>query len=120
MMKTIQRTQFNGTPEQLAARVQAFKDALAAHAETVGVPAPREEDWIEALARTGEPYELQTPPEEPKPPTAEELAAHELMKKRAIALRALDEKRLQAAALDPNAPQEVKDYAAARDALPAR
>jgi hypothetical protein len=111
-MKTITRTQFNGTPEQLAARVEAFKAALTAHAKTVGVPAPRDEDWIEALVRTGEPYELEPPPEEPKAPTAEELAAEALATKRAAALQALDEQRLQAAAADPAAPQEVKDYVA--------
>jgi hypothetical protein len=113
MMKTIARTQFNGTPEQLAARVEDFEAALTAHAKTVGVPAPLEVDWIEALVRTGEPYELEPPPQEPTPPTAEEVAAQELAMMRAAALLALDEQRLQAA--DLNASQEVKDYAAALD-----
>jgi hypothetical protein len=112
-MKTIMRTQVIGTSEQLVARVDAFEAARAAHARTVGVPAPREEDWVEELARTGESYELQPPPEEPRAPTADELAVEDLETKRAIALRALDEQRLQAAAADLNAPQEVKDYAAA-------
>lgn len=48
----------------------------------------------------------------PPPPTATELASAALAEKRAAALRALDDARLAAAALDPAAPQEVKDYAA--------
>lgn len=51
-------------------------------------------------------------PPPPAEPTAEELAAREREKKRSAALRALDDKRLAEAALDPLAPQEVKDYAA--------
>lgn len=81
-MKTVTRTQFNGSTEQLAARVQAFKDALAVHAVTVGVPAPREEDWVEALARTGEPFEVEEPAPQPvvKVPTLAERKAEAMLR----------------------------------------
>ena len=115
-MKTITRTQFSGTPEQLVARVESFRNALAAHAETVGVPAPREADWIEQPVRDGEPYELEPPPEEPRALTVVERATFELEAKRVAALRALETLRLEAAIADPNAPDEVKSYRAARDA----
>lgn len=117
MTMMISRGKFQGTNEELRAsieaRVSAFRKALAVHAKTTGVPAPREDALIEELARTGAPFEIETAPEQPKPPTAEELAAAELAEKRAAALRALDERRLAAAVAEPDAPQEVKDYAAA-------
>lgn len=50
----------------------------------------------------------------PPPPDPAAVSAAELEAKRAAALRALDDARLQAAALDPGAPQAVKDYAAAK------
>lgn len=81
-MKTISRKQFDGSTEQLAARVQAFKDALAAHALTVGVPAPREEDWIETLAKSGEQFEVEPLPAEPAPvpePTLEQRKARAMI-----------------------------------------
>ncbi len=126
-MKTITRTQFSGTTEQLVARVTAFNDALVAHASTVGIPAPREEDWIEELARSGEPVEVEP---EPVKPTVEELRAADVDAKRAAALFAIQRAAIEAAAAaqrakedamldlaiaDPNASQEVKDYAALRD-----
>lgn len=127
-MKTISRGQFNGTTEELQARVAAFTQALDAHALTEGVPAPREEDFIEELVRRGEPYEMEALPPEP---AAEELRTAELAAKRAAALfasrraeieaaaaaqRAQDDATLDLAMADPNAPQEVKDFAAALDA----
>lgn len=130
-MRIIPRGLFNGTTEQLTARVGAFKDALAAHAETVGIPAPREADFVEGLARTDQPFEVEALPPEPTP---EEAAAEELAAKRAAALFALQRADIEAAAAaqrakedamldlamaDPDAPQEVKDFAAARDAAPA-
>lgn len=130
-MKTITRRQFNGDTEQLTARVAAFKQAQAEHAETVGIPAPREEDFIEHLVRSGEPFEVEALPPEP---TAAELQATELAAKRATALsilrradieavvaaqRARDDAMLEAAMADPGAPQEVKDYVAVRDAADA-
>lgn len=82
-MQTIQRSQFQGSTEQLTARLQAFRDEIEAHALTVGVPAPREEDWIEALARSADPFEMEPEPAPPPPdPTAEELAAAERVKAR--------------------------------------
>lgn len=49
----------------------------------------------------------------PRAPTPEQLAAADLERKRAEALRALDDARLAQAVLDPLAPPEVTDYAAA-------
>lgn len=48
------------------------------------------------------------------------LAALQFEAKRAAAQRALDEQGLAAALTDPNAPQEVKDYAVAVSGLAAR
>lgn len=125
-MKTIPYSLFSGTTEQLQARVDAFRAARAAHAKTVGVPAPREEDFIEQLERSGQPFEVEPAP--PPPPTKAELAAAALEAHRAAALfaiqrpqieaaaaarRAGEEQLLEAAMADPNAPLEVKDYAAA-------
>lgn len=45
--------------------------------------------------------------------TREQLANAELARKKFAAIRALEAKRLAKAMLDPNAPQEVKDYAEA-------
>lgn len=50
----------------------------------------------------------------PPPPSAEQLLTRELEIKRAAALKALDDARLAQAAIDPLAPQEVRDYAVAR------
>jgi len=131
-MRTITRAQFNGTTEQLQARVVAFIEELQVHTKTEGVPAPREEDWIEHLARTGEPFEVEP---EPPQPTAEELQAADIEAKRAAALfaiqradmeaaasarRANEDALLEAAIAEPNAPQEVKDYKAALDAAGAK
>lgn len=49
--------------------------------------------------------------------TARQHAA-DIALKRSRALRALDEQRLSEAAADPNAPQDVKDYAAALQEAP--
>jgi hypothetical protein len=116
-MKIIGKGTFAGTEDeyaaQISARVAAFKQALADHANTTGQPAPREDDLIEHLARTNEPFEVERQPAPPPPPpiSPEVQAAIDLEIKRAAAVRALDEARLDAAAADPNAPQEVKDYA---------
>jgi len=117
-MFEVARGTFKGTNAELRAqidaRVDAFKQALADHAKTAGAPAPRENPLIERLARTNEPYSIEAePPPPPPPPTPEELAALELAAKRAAAIRALEEERLNAALQDAGAPQEVKDYAAA-------
>jgi len=77
-MKTIPYSLFNGTTEQLIARVEAFRAARAAHASTVGAPAPREEDFVESLCDSGEPYEVAPEPvvvPPPPPPTQAELDA---------------------------------------------
>jgi len=60
-MITVPRTLFAGTLAELQTRVQAFKDARTAHGGTVGVPAPREADFIERLASTGEAYDIEDP-----------------------------------------------------------
>lgn len=118
-MRKIARGTFQGTNDELRVqieqRVAEFRDACAAHAKTVGVPAPREDDLIERLARTGESFEIEPEiePKKPRVPTAEELAAQDLELKRVAALRALDERRLAAAAAAADAPQEVKDYSVA-------
>ncbi len=57
-MRVILNTQFPGTTQELAARVAAFQAAVAAHAQTVGQPAPREDELVEELARTGEAFEV--------------------------------------------------------------
>lgn len=116
-MLTIARGDFQGTNAELLAQVQqrvaAFKQALADHAKTKGVPAPRDDDLIERLARTDEPYEIEPEPSGPAPLTPVQQAELDMLAKRAAALRALDDQRLQAAIADPNAPQEVRDYVAA-------
>lgn len=116
-MRTIARGDFQGTNDelraQLEARVAAFRNALADHAKTVGVPAPRDDDLIESLARSGEAFEIEPEPEKPPLPTPEELIAMELEAKRQSALRALQERMLAQAVGEPGAPQEVNDYAAA-------
>lgn len=61
-MKTISISQFDGTTAQLQQRVSAFAQAVQAHAATVGVPAPREEDWIEELARSGIAFQVEAAP----------------------------------------------------------
>lgn len=78
-MITIPKAQFAGTTSQLAARVQTFKDALEAHSTTVGVPAPREDDLVEYLARTSEGFEV----EAPAPEVVQELT---LEQRRSLAL----------------------------------
>lgn len=76
-MKTISRAEFDGSTEQLRARVQAFRDALTAHATSVGVPGPRETDLVESLASMDDAEfaveALPTPPEPPAPPTFEQI-----------------------------------------------
>jgi hypothetical protein len=74
-MRLIARSLFNGTTEQLIARVEAFRAARVAHASTIGQPAPREEDFIESLCDSAEPYEVEPEPVVVPPPTPEELAA---------------------------------------------
>lgn len=64
-MRLIPRGNFNGTDADLQARVAAFRQAVEDHKLTVGVPAPREDDLIEHLARSNEPFALE--PEPPKP-----------------------------------------------------
>ncbi|MEK6244016.1 MAG: hypothetical protein AABM33_05890 [Pseudomonadota bacterium] len=129
-MINIAKSNFPGTTAELAARIRSFRDAVAAHALTEGVPAPREDDLIERLARTDEAFEV-VEPQPPPPP--EELRALEIEAKRAAALKALDaarlaeaaaahkaaqdalraedDARLAEAAEDPDAPQAVKEYA---------
>lgn len=115
-MRTIARGTFTGVNaelrEQIESRVAAFKAARAAHAKTEGVPAPREDDLIEHLARTNEAFEIEPEPEQPKPLTAEQLAVIDLENKRTAAVRALEDRMLDQAMADPDAPQEVKDYSA--------
>jgi len=127
-MQTIPRTLFNGTTLQLQERLASFQQALEDHKFTKGVPAPREEDFIEHLARTKEPFEVE--PERVQP-SAEQLKAAQIATKRATALfairradieaaaaaqRAEEDALLAAALADSAAPQEVKDYKAALDA----
>lgn len=125
-MKTIARGSFTGTNAELRAeieaRVTAFKAALADHAKTVDQPAPREDDLVEELARSGEAFEIEPEivPKKAREITPEQLAAQDLELKRLAALRALDDARLAAAAADPSAPQEVKDYAAMKTKAIAR
>jgi hypothetical protein len=52
-----------GTQAAVQKRIDDFKAALVAHAQTEGVPAPREDDLIEQLARSGEPFEVVDVPE---------------------------------------------------------
>ena len=60
-MVTIPQSQFPGlSVNDIQIRIDAFKAALASHALTVGVPAPREDDLIERLARSGEEFQLET------------------------------------------------------------
>lgn len=66
-MITVTTSQFQGTASELSARVQEFIDALAEHTLTVGVPAPREEDFIENIVRSGDKFELEAEPVEPDP-----------------------------------------------------
>jgi len=113
-MREITYAQFQGTTAELQARVAAFLQALEDHKLTEGVPAPREDELVEELARSGEPFIVLAPP---SPPTEEEAAALEaasaLEAKRLAALYALDLQRLTEALADPACPQEVKDYDAA-------
>jgi hypothetical protein len=57
-MIIVSTSQFSGTLAELQARVDAFRQAVADHALTVGVPAPREEDFIENIVRTGGAFTL--------------------------------------------------------------
>lgn len=94
-------------------KLAAYLAELEAHKLTVGVPAPFPEyEIMRTIADQGGELEVyEDPPAEP--PTPEQLEAAELLRKRAAALRALDDARLAEAALDLAAPQEVKDYAEA-------
>lgn len=49
---------FKGTARELKDRVTSFKAAVTDHSLTVGVPAPREDDLIERLARSPEGFKL--------------------------------------------------------------
>jgi hypothetical protein len=100
----------------LRASLASYHAALEAHKTTEGVPAPWPEYEIlrEIVAAGGE-FEVIPAPLPPEA-TPEELEAFALAQKREAALKALDDARLDAAMLDPLAPQEVKDYAAALDA----
>jgi len=49
-MRIVQPTEWEGSKQDLLARVDAFKAAKAAHAFTVGEPAPIEDPIVEELA----------------------------------------------------------------------
>jgi len=49
-MRIVQPTEWEGSKQDLLARVDAFKAAKAAHAFTVGEPAPIEEPIVQELA----------------------------------------------------------------------
>lgn len=112
-MITVAKGKFEGTQEELQARVDDFKAAKQAHAFTVGVPAPREDDLIEALAASEEPFQIEVEPQ-PEAPTPEQVEAAEFAAKRAAAVRDFLEMQLDAVAQQVDAPQSIKDYAAAK------
>ena len=121
-IRVVARGTYRGKNEDLKSailsRVAAFRQAMADHALTVGVPAPREDYLIEQLARTGEDFVVEDAPPDPVVPTPAEQAAIDLEQKRAAAILALREAELSKALLDPNAPQEVRDYAQAMGRKP--
>lgn len=58
-MRIVQRNEWSGTAEELAAAVSAFRAELEAHRYTEGVPAPwPASDLIGDLARSDEDFEL--------------------------------------------------------------
>lgn len=67
-MRTIPRSLFEGTAEQLQSRVAAFRQAREDHRLTEGVPAPRDHELIEWLAASDEEFELEPEPTAPEPP----------------------------------------------------
>lgn len=57
-MIEISNSVFKGTAQELRARVTAFRDVTAAHKLTEGVPAPREDELIERLAKADDEFQL--------------------------------------------------------------
>lgn len=55
-MIEVTKQQFNGTTEELQARVAAFTAAKVAHTATKGVPAPLEDDVVMHLAAAGQEF----------------------------------------------------------------
>ena len=78
-MRTVNKGNFAGTAAEykahILARVQAFVAAKVAHGLTVAQPAPREEELVEYLARTGEDFDVDPDLPEIPPLTQEELDA---------------------------------------------
>ena len=68
-MISIPWSRFGVDAAGVQARVDAFRQALDDHKRTVGVPAPREDDLIEHLARNDVAFEVEPRPEDDPPPT---------------------------------------------------
>lgn len=81
-MRVVKAEEWNGTREELQARVQAFALEKAAHRHTVNVPAPLEEPLVEALAAASVEFVLESELPEPveeielPDPEADRLRAH--------------------------------------------
>ncbi len=85
-----------GGADGIAARVAAFRQALADHALTVDVPVPRESVLIENIVRYNLAYEVEpTPP--PPPPPAPEPESRRLVSKALIIDRLVEAGKADAA-----------------------
>lgn len=114
----INEKQFPYAEEKFIADLAAYRAARDAHKLTVGVPAPfPPHEIMRVIVDSGEPLVIERDPKPvPFTPTPSQAKAMNLSMKRMAALQVLDDARLAAAALDPLAPQAVKDYAAAKAA----
>lgn len=64
-MRVVKAEEWNGTREELQARIQAFALEKAAHRHTVNVPAPIEEPLVETLVATRAEFVLESELPEP-------------------------------------------------------